>query len=634
MQQDTAQSDGRAAAAAHGRESAERPALHNGQGALLESRCLTEHRPDGACIVRSHQPLGAYAPFLTDRLEHWAQAAPDRVAFAQRDGNGQWRRITYHGLLQAVRSVGEALVARRLSLHRPVAILSANDIEQAVLVLACQYIGVPVAPVSPAYSLISQDYERLRHAMALIRPGLIFAHDAARFERALAALNDDDAEIVSTASSSAMPGLTMFADLMATTPGSAVDAARDNRHPDDVAKILFTSGSTGVPKGVINTHRMIAANQQMIAQVYRFVQSEPPVILDWLPWHHTFGGNHNFGMAIHNGGSFFIDDGKPTPQGIAKTVRNLLEISPTVYFNVPRGYADLVRHLQADPVLAERFFRNLNFMFYSGASLDRKLWDALVAASVRTTGRSIPILTSLGATETAPAAIAATHAAKGPAEIGLPMPGVEAKLVPHGDKLELRLRGPHIMPGYHRQPELGATCFDEEGYYKIGDAVRWVDPSDPDRGLAFDGRIAEDFKLSSGTWVNVAAIKSTLMAAFAPYARDVAVVGADRETLAALLIPDLTQIERDFGDGDRQTLLHPALGAYIQSSLDMIPAKGSSERVDRVAILNDELSIDRGEVTDKGSINPRRIATTRATLVDALYAARNSANLLFVRAAP
>lgn len=633
MQQDTAQSDVRPADAAHTGPSAARPAVQNGQAVLLEMRCLIETRPDGARILRSHEPLDDYRPFLTDRLDHWAQAAPDRIAFARRDGDGQWRRLDYRGLLQAVRSVGEALVARGLSLHRPVAILSENDIEQAILVLACQYVGVPVAPVSPAYSLISQDHERLRHVMGLIRPGLIFVNDAARFQGALAALTDGDAEIVSTTSSPAIPGSTTFAHLLATIPGSAVNIARDNRHPDDAAKILFTSGSTGVPKGVINTHRMIAANQQMIAQLYRFVQSEPPVILDWLPWHHTFGGNHNFGMAIYNGGSFFIDDGKPTPQGIARTVRNLMDVSPTVYFNVPRGYADLVRYLEADAVLAERFFRNLNFMFYSGASLDHKLWDALVTASVRTTGRSIPILTSLGSTETAPAAIAGTHAAQGPGEIGLPLPGVEAKLVPCGDKLELRLRGPHIMPGYHRQPELSATSFDEEGFYKIGDAVKWVDPSDPDRGLAFDGRISEDFKLSSGTWVNVAAIKSRLMTAFAPYVCDVAVVGADRETLAALLIPDLAQIERGFGDGDGQALHHPALGAHMQSALDAIPARGSSERVDRVAIVAQALSIDQGEVTDKGSINARRIATTRAALVDALYAMSDSAGLLFVRAA-
>lgn len=632
MEQGTAQSDVRLDNAAHAAGPTAGPSLQIRQVDLLEPHCLIETRPDGTRILRSHEALGAYPGFLTDRLEHWARVAPDRTAFAQRDPAGHWRRIDYRGLLRAVRSVGEALIARGLSLRRPVAILSENDIEQAVLVLACQYVSVPVAPVSPTYSLISQDYERLRHVMDLVRPGLIFAGDAARFQGALAALKLGDAEIVSTSSLSAVAGSTPFADLLGTTPGAAVNTARDNRHPDDTAKILFTSGSTGVPKGVINTHRMIAANQQMIAQVYRFLQSEPPVILDWLPWHHTFGGNHNFGMAVYNGGSFYIDDGKPTPQGIAKTVRNLMDVSPTIYFNVPRGYADLVRHLDADPVLAECFFRNLNFMFYSGASLDHKLWDALVASSVRTTGRSVPILTSLGSTETAPAAIASTHIAQGPGEIGLPIPGVEAKLVPSGEKLELRLRGPNVMPGYHRQSDLTATCFDEEGFYKIGDAVHWVDPSDPDRGLAFDGRIAEDFKLSSGTWVNVAAIKSRLMAAFAPYVRDVVVVGADRETLGALLIPDLTQMERDFDDGDRQTL-HPALGAQFQATLDAIPAKGSSERVDRVAIIASDLSIDQGEVTDKGSINSRRIAVTRAALVDALFDVSNSAGLFFVRTA-
>ena len=585
---------------------------------LLAPRCDIETRSDGVRVLRNPEPLAPYPDFLTDRLELWAQTAPDRIAFAQRDHTGAWRRMTYRELLDAVQAVGAALVARGLSASRPVAILSENDIEQAVLVLACQYVGVPVAPVSPAYSLISQDYERLRHVMGLVRPGLVFANQTPRFRAALDAAAPADAEIVCASTTGSIAGSTQFAQLLACIPGDAMRTARDRRTRDDTAKILFTSGSTGVPKGVINTHRMIAANQQMLLQCFPFLESEPPHLLDWLPWHHTFGGNHNFGMAVYNGGTFTIDDGKPTPHGIARTVRNLMEVSPTVYFNVPRGYADLVRHLEADPDLAERFFGKLNFMFYSGASLDRKLWDALGASGVRATGRRIPIMTSLGSTETAPASITATHFAGGPGEIGLPMPGVEAKLVPSDEKLELRLRGPHVMPGYHRQPELDATCFDDEGFYKIGDAVRFVDLGDPHRGLAFDGRMAEDFKLQTGTWVNVATIKSRLMAAFAPRIRDVVVVGADRDDLAALLIGVPGPIDLD----------------GFQAILDAIPAKGSSERVARVAVLSDELSIDKGEITDKGSINPRSIIAGRTDLIEALYAATISSGTVFVRTTP
>jgi feruloyl-CoA synthase len=593
--------------------------------ALLEPRCVMETRADGVRVLRCHEPLAAYPAFLTDRLEFWAEAAPDRIAFAQRDADDRWRQINYRELLQAVQAVGEALVARGLSAHRPVAILSENDIEQAILVLACQYVGVPVVPVSPSYALISQDFERLRHVIGLVRPGLIFANDTARFRPALGALDLGDAEIVCASATPAVANATRFRALMATPPGAAGQAAQAARRPDDTAKILFTSGSTGTPKGVINTHRMIAANQQMVAQVYRFLQTEPPVILDWLPWHHTFGGNHNFGLAVYNGGTFYIDDGKPTPTGMAKTVRNLMEISPTAYFNVPRGYADLIRYLDRDPELASRFFRRLNMLFYSGAALDQTLWDALGAAGIRATGYFVPMLTSLGSTETAPMSISSTHIAPGPGEVGLPAPGVEAKLVPLGEKLELRLRGPHVMPGYLGRPELTAACFDEEGFYLIGDAVKFVDPADLDRGLAFDGRMGEDFKLNTGTWVNVAAVKARLIAAFAPYVRDAVIVGADRGALAALLIPDRAQIET-FGTG-----ADGAWPARIQATLDAMPARASSERVDRVAILTDELSLDAGEVTDKGSINPRKISANRAPLVEALYRLGRSDGWQFVR---
>jgi feruloyl-CoA synthase len=598
---------------------------------LLQPRCAVETRADGVLLVRCKEQLGRYPEFLTDRLEHWAGSTPDRLAFAQRKADGSWRRLTYAQLLKSVQAVGEALIARGLCANRPVAILSENDLEQAILLLACQYVGVPVCPVSPAYSLMSRDYGRLRHIIDVVDPGLIFVNDAGRFLSALDALQPSDRDIVCTDGSPLLPEATAFEGLLRTEFGPAGAAARDARKPEDTAKILFTSGSTGVPKGVINTHRMIAANQQMIAQVYRFVQSEPPVILDWLPWHHTFGGNHNFGMTVYNGGSFYIDDGRPTPAGIAKTVRNLMDVAPTAYFNVPRGYADLLPHLAADPDFAARFFGNVNFLFYSGASLDQKLWDALNASSMEATGTCVPILTSLGSTETAPASISSTHIATGPGEIGLPMPGVEAKLVPAGDKLELRLRGPNVMPGYHCRSANNAPCFDEEGFYLIGDAVKFVDPADPDRGLAFDGRIAEDFKLDTGTWVNVAAVKARLMVAFAPFARDVLVIGADRTALAALLVPDLTHIRRAFGNSGDDALDSASFHATLQSLLDALPGRGSSERVERIGILTDELSIDRGEMTDKGSINARKVIANRPELVEQLYEHVDSDGLFFVR---
>lgn len=593
-------------------------------------------RPDGVAVVRSTEPLQPYPRILTDRLRHWAETAPDRLFLAQRTPEGPWRSLTYADAWERVQRLAQALLDRGLSPERPVAILSENDIEQALLTLAGQHVGAPCAVVSPAYSLISSDYQRLRYVLGLASPGLIFVSDARRFARALAAAAPEGVEIAAVEPGGS--GATPFADLLAAPATASVEAAHAALDPDSPAKLLFTSGSTGMPKGVVNTHRMLCSNLQMGRQAYRFVQEEPPVIVDWLPWSHTFGGNHTFGVALYNGGAFYIDDGRPTPEGLARTLRNLREVAPTLYFNVPRGYEELLPHLHQDAALAANVFSRLKLMKYAGAGMSRAVWDGLQAAAVKACGKRILMVTTLGSTETGPTSLLNMREASGPGEVGRPVPGVELKLVPNEGKLELRIRGPNVTPGYWRQPELTAQAFDEEGFYKIGDAVKYVDPADLDRGFLFDGRIQEDFKLATGTWVSVGALRGRILEHFAPLVREAIVTGHDRDFVGALLAPDLDALRRlaaglEPGAAPRQVLDHPAVRARLQALLDELAdrAAGSSERLARVAVLEEPLSLDAGELTDKGSCNQRKVLERRAALVEALYADRPAPGVLVWR---
>ncbi|MDO9562931.1 MAG: feruloyl-CoA synthase, partial [Bradyrhizobium sp.] len=490
---------------------------------------VTIERRDDIIYLRPKTPLGDYPVRLTDRLHHWAGAEPDRVFMAEREAGGGWRQISYARLLVAARHIASALLARGLSAEKPIVILSGNSVDHALLAFGALYAGIPFCSVSPAYSLVSKDYGKLAYLMKLLTPGLVFADDAGKFADALSANVPHGTEIV--ASRGTVPGreVTMLSQLLATPEHPGLDAAHDAIGPDTIAKFLLTSGSTGNPKAVINTQRMICANQVMLRETLAFLKDEPPVIVDWLPWNHTFGGNHNIGLTLFNGGSMYLDEGKPMPGGIEETVRNLAEISPTVYFNVPKGYESLLPYLRDDRALRAKFFHRLHAMFFSGAALSPFVWNMLDELAVAETGYRVPVLTGLGATETAPFFMSVKPATSRSGHVGLPVSGNDAKLIPNNGKLEVRAKGPNVTPGYWRQPELTAAAFDEEGYYKFGDALKPVDPDDFGKGFDFDGRIAEDFKLASGTWVSVGPLRARLVAACAPMVRDVVIAGINRD---------------------------------------------------------------------------------------------------------
>jgi feruloyl-CoA synthase len=593
-----------------------------------------DRRDDGTIYLRPATPLGDYPPRITDCLHHWAREAPERVFMAERAASGGWREVTYAQMLQAARRIASALLARGLSAERPVVILSGNSVDHALLAFGALYAGIPFAPVSPAYSLISKDFGKLGYLIKLLTPGLVFVDDADGFADAIRLNVPLDTEVV--VSRGALPdrGVTMLSDLLATPEAAGLDAAHDAIGPDTIAKFLLTSGSTGNPKAVINTQRMLCANQIMLRDTLSFLKDEPPVIIDWLPWNHTFGGNHNIGLTLFNGGSMYLDDGKPTPSGIEATIRNLREIAPTVYFNVPKGYESLLPYLRDDQALRAKFFSKLHAMFFSGAGLSPYVWDSLDALSVQATGVRIPMLTGLGATETSPFFMSVTPVTSRSGHVGLPVPGNDAKLVPNNGKLEVRARGPNITPGYWRQPELTAKAFDDEGYYIFGDALKPVDPDDLGRGFDFDGRLSEDFKLGSGTWVSVGPLRARLISACAPLVRDVVIAGINRNELSALVILDLdgcrlinpTLPLNDLAAAAADPLIREAFRERLVRF--MAGATGSSTRIARAVLLDTPLSIDRGEVTDKGSVNQRAVLEHRADLIEAIYAGSGDAKLI------
>jgi feruloyl-CoA synthase len=572
------------------------------------------YRPDGTVIVDCCDALGAYPRAITERLEHWALVAPDRVFLAQRDAQRAWRTVTYAQAFAKVRAIGQALLGRGLSAERPVMILSGNDIEHALLGLAAMHVGIPYAPISVPYSTVATDFARLRHVFAKLTPGLVFAAAAEPFARAIASVVPSGVEVVVSEGDIAGRACTRFASLLAAEATPEVDTAHAAVNGDTVAKFLFTSGSTGLPKGVVNTQRMLCSNQQMILEVFRFMADTPPVIVDWLPWNHTFGGNHNVGLVLYNGGSYYIDDGSPTPGGMKRTLDNLREIAPTIYFSVPKGFEAIAAELRRDPGFCRHFFSRLELTFYAAASLAQHIWDDLNELAVSVQGERVVMLTGLGSTETAPFAIACRPDVTGSGIVGLPVPGVELKLVANQGKLEARVKGPNITPGYWREPELTAAAFDAEGYYQLGDALAWVDPAAPDMGFRFDGRVSEDFKLDTGTWVSVGPLRARVIAALAPYVRDVVLAGADRDQLAAILIPDPSTCVGMTDEALRAAML-PMLRELAAG------AAGSSNRVRRAVLVDGPLSLDALEVTDKGSVNQRAVLAARPHLVEALYAA-------------
>ena len=594
-----------------------------------------ETRADGSQVIRSTEALQTFPDSLIDSLSQWARQAPERTLVARRGPDGEWRRISYAQMLQRVQAVAQVLVDLKLSVERPVAILSDNDIEYLTLALAAMWAGVPYVPVSSAYSLISQDYGKLRHILGTVTPGLVFASGPA-YAKAIAAVVPADVTVVLTGGlgQAAETGLLAGRDVRAfdallfAQPGPALAAANAAVGPDTIAKFLFTSGSTKAPKGVINTHRMLCANQQQIRQCMGFLADEPPVLVDWLPWNHTFGGNHNVGIVLYNGGTLYIDDGKPTPKGIAQTLRNLREISPTFYCNVPKGLEEIAFAMDTDPVLRDSLFKRCKAFMFAGAGLSQPVWDKLEAHGEAATGERVRIITGLGMTETAPACTFAVGTNVRSGWIGLPVPGVEVKLVKDastGDKAEIRFRGPNVMPGYWRAPEQTRDAFDDEGFYRTGDAGKWVDAAQPTLGLMFDGRTAEDFKLSTGTFVSVGPLRAKIAAAGDPCVQDAVITGLNRDDVGALIFPRPDECRKLAGLADNtplpEVLHHPQVRAFFQALADQLwrDATGSASRVARLHVLAEPPAIDAGEVTDKGSINQRAVLTHRAALVEALY---------------
>ncbi len=569
----------------------------------------------GSMYVKSIYPLGSYLPRLTDSLDYWAEKAPDRIFLAQRAGAGNangWRTLTYAQARAGARNVAQALLHRPVSVDRPVAVLSGNDLEHALIELGAMYAGIPYAPVSTAYSLISTDFGKLRHIFGLLTPGLVYAADAKAFAKALDAVMPKDAELITAET---------FSKLSGTQATDAVDRAYERVGPDTIAKILFTSGSTGVPKGVINTQQMLASNQQIVRSILAFVEEEPPVLCDWMPWNHTFGGNHDFGFVLSNGGSLYIDEGRPTPALIETTIRNLEDVRPNVFLGVPKAFESLLPFFRDRPGFRQKFFSRLKLFYYAGAGLSQPVWDELQRHAMEECGEQIVMFTGLGSTETGPAGLFPGKDLRRAGDVGLPPPGVELKLVPAGDKLELRLRGPSIMPGYWRQPELTRAVFDEEGYYKIGDALKFVDQDDVSKGFHFDGRLAEDFKLSTGTWVSVGPLRARFLHHCSPYAQDVVIAGHERDDVTALIFPSHDACRDLTPDQTRE---------IFERLLHELAAKGtgSSNRIARAMIMTEPPSIDKHEVTDKGSLNQGAILRNRADLVEELYAAQPPARVI------
>ena len=565
-------------------------------------RVQVERRPDGTLLLRSPLALGGHARAVGEWLVHWAKAAPRRVFLAEREGSG-WRKVRYGEALDLVRRIGQGLLDRGLAASKSIVILSDNSIDHALLALGAMHVGVPVAPISPAYSLMSRDFAKLKAIFELLRPGLVWTADPLRFAPALAAVR-------------ASP--TRIAELLPAKAGLEVDEAFARIGPDTVAKILFTSGSTGIPKGVINTQRMLTVNQEQYALVWPFLEDRPQILVDWLPWNHTFGGNNNFGMMLRNGGTLHIDAGKPAPGLVETSARNLREIPPTIYFNVPRGFDLLLPFLERDAELRANFFRKLDLMVYAGAALPQNLWERMQQLALAELGAQIPLISAWGSTETAPMATGVHYAVDRAGIIGLPVPGCEIKLVPAGGKLEARVKGPNVTPGYYGRDDLTRAAFDEEGYYRIGDALKFADPKKPELGFAFDGRIAEDFKLSTGTWVHVGATRVRLIAAGDPLIQDAVITGHERSEVGALVFINAAAVKA-------RRLDDAGVRGHLRAALDKLAAEsgaGSSMYPVRALVMGEPPSIDANEITDKGYINQRAVLERRAALVEELHADR------------
>jgi feruloyl-CoA synthase len=594
---------------------------------MAEQGVVVEDIGGGGMILRSPQELGAYPDSQSDWIEEWAAKTPETTFVADRSGaNGDWRRVNYADFFQQVKCIGQAVLNRGLSVDRPVMILSDASVNHALLNYGAMHVGVPVTPVSAAYSLMSQDFGKLKYILSVVTPGLIFVEDGSKFATALSSVDLGGAEVVVAQNPPDGMEVTAFDDLLSVTPTAAVDEAAAKVGPDTIAKFLFTSGSTGQPKGVINTQRMLCSNQQGIAQVWTFLEDHPPVTVDWLPWNHTFGGNHNINMMLRNGGTMYIDAGKPAPGLIEQTVANLNDISPTLYYNVPRGFDMLLPFMEKDPALRDNFFKDLDVIFYAAAALTQKAWERIESLSVESLGEKVMLVSGWGATETAPDCTHVHWPISKAGVIGVPIPGTELKLIPNEEKLEIRVRGPNVMPGYWKNEELTAEMFDEDGFYCIGDAVKFEDPDRPEKGIVFDGRVSENFKLSSGTWVFVGGLRTNVVNAVQNIIQDTAIAGQNEEELGILVFPNIAgcralclDLAADAPPSDviASAEVRDALKAGLQAYNAEHP--GSSTRIKRALLMDEPPNIDANEITDKGYLNQRAVIARREASVAKLY---------------
>ncbi|UYV38146.1 feruloyl-CoA synthase [Rhodobacteraceae bacterium D3-12] len=579
-------------------------------------------RDDGTMIYRSRKAMSDTVGRTGDWLHRWAKDAPERVFIAERSGAG-WREERYGAVLEQVRAIAESLLARGLNNATPILVMSGNGVDHGLLALAAQYAGIPTVPVAEQYSLIHGAHGRLQHAIELVRPKMAYVVDAGQYDEALNLPDFDDIEVVASRVAG-RAGVTPFSELMKGDASVDVDAAFAKVTPETMVKILLTSGSTSAPKGVITTHKMMCVNQAQILDSLPQLNDRVQRIVDWLPWNHVFGGSHNFNMMLANGGALYIDDGKPVKGLFERTLENLSMVTGTLSFNVPVGFGLLIKALEADAGLKQRFFEDLDMIFYAGASLPQDMWQALENMALEVKGE-VPLMTSSwGLTETAPAAMFQQEPTDSAGRIGVPMSGIELKLIPDEDlRCEVRLRGPSIMPGYFESPEKTADAFDEEGFFITGDAMKFVDPENPNRGMKFDGRISEDFKLNTGTWVRAAQLRLDLLALLSPIAADLVVTGADKAQIGVMIFPNMAELERegfasDALDGalsDKLLLgeVHRRLAERARE------VSGSSVHVGRAMVLAEPPNMGEGEMTAKGNLNYRKVLDRRKALLERLY---------------
>lgn len=585
-------------------------ALFQIPGALAPPQVRLTRRSDGSTLLMSRESLRPYARCIGEWVERWATETPDAIAFAERDEHQEWRRLTWREVRRSVGCIAQALLDLEVTRDVPVVVLSDNSVDHVLIQLGAMHVGIPVCSVSSAYSRQTSDFSKIKAILAALGPGAVYASDAGRYGAVMAAV-DLQCPVILGKGAETIPEALAFDSLLDVVETAAVQRAFANLEPDDHAKYLLTSGSTGQPKVVVNTHRMLCANQEMISQVWPFLETEKPCLVDWLPWSHTFGGNHNLNMVLRHGGALYVDGGRPVPGMLETSLRNIADVGPNMLFNVPRGFEMMVSQLECDLELAERVLKNLKMVFYAGAALPSATWRRLENLSAKVREEPLWLTTSWGSTETSPAVTSAHWRLNGAGCIGVPLPGLEVKLIPNGGKQEIRVRGVSVFAGYRNSPELTDTAFDSEGFYRIGDAGYLVDEDNPNLGIVFDGRVAEDFKLASGTWVSVNTVRLKLISACAPHVQDAVVTGHDRHELGAMLF--LSPMGSRMNAEDLNSQLSAALNGL------RLEGGGSSHVPQRLLVLKESPSIDAGEITDKGYINQAAVLARRAPDVAVLY---------------